>query len=250
MRILVLTLMMSFFSHSAFGAIEGGAASDGGPEGGGISAENKICAHCHQDFEKILTCSRCRDRHYCSRKCQKADWKNHKKTCHNDSLITQKFTSLGNLLSCFDSPELQRTARKILSSVFERGKRGILGQHRYGQRFPINPEVLAWLMQECKDKKVLEIAGASGESSIIMALAGASSTYLNDITEREVKQCVKTISEIPEEYRKKITAQCGNLFALPDKFPEPTFDLIYARNIFHFMMLAKLNTQYKCKFCI
>jgi SAM-dependent methyltransferase len=243
MRILVLTLMMSFLSHSAFGADEKKCDCSGmtksarsvGPEGGRASAEKKICAYCNQGFEKILTCSRCGDRHYCSRKCQKDDWKSHKKTCHNDKMITQKSTSLSNLLSYFDTPELKSIARNILSSVFESRKREILGQTKYGQRFPINPEVLAWLMRECRDKKVLEIAGASGENSILMALAGARSVHLNDITELEVEQCVKTISKIPEEYREKITAQCGNLFALPDEFFEPTFDLIYARNIFHFM---------------
>ena len=38
------------------------------------------CALCN--CEATSTCSKCKSTHYCSRNCQKSDWKNHKKTCN------------------------------------------------------------------------------------------------------------------------------------------------------------------------
>ncbi len=47
-----------------------------------------ICSNAHcklpkrrVERSKVLTCSKCFQRDYCSRKCQKADWDSHKKTC-------------------------------------------------------------------------------------------------------------------------------------------------------------------------
>lgn len=49
------------------------------------SASTKACANCGKietDPEKPLKpCSKCQTVRYCSRDCQKADWKVHKKTC-------------------------------------------------------------------------------------------------------------------------------------------------------------------------
>ena len=45
----------------------------------------KICFHCGTSEEdvgrKIMSCSRCKSIYYCSRQCQKDDWKRHKKEC-------------------------------------------------------------------------------------------------------------------------------------------------------------------------
>ena len=38
-----------------------------------------VCVVCLQDESK--TCSRCHSEYYCSKECQKADWKNHKRIC-------------------------------------------------------------------------------------------------------------------------------------------------------------------------
>ena len=41
------------------------------------------CATLESDAAKFLRCARCKDAHYCSRKCQEDDWRNmhHKRTC-------------------------------------------------------------------------------------------------------------------------------------------------------------------------
>ena len=46
--------------------------------------ELKLCAECgkHEDYlDALKTFQRCEATFYCSRKCQKRDWKNHKKVC-------------------------------------------------------------------------------------------------------------------------------------------------------------------------
>ena len=39
------------------------------------------CSYCAIPIEKILKCSKCLDTVYCSKECQKDDWKNHKNLC-------------------------------------------------------------------------------------------------------------------------------------------------------------------------
>jgi hypothetical protein len=51
-----------------------------GESGGGSGVnKNKVCRVCGQTGE--LKCSGCNKARYCSRACQKIDWKKHKKTC-------------------------------------------------------------------------------------------------------------------------------------------------------------------------
>ena len=49
------------------------------------SSQVPSCANCSKVQEDGATplqrCARCRTTHYCSKDCQKADWKNHKKNC-------------------------------------------------------------------------------------------------------------------------------------------------------------------------
>lgn len=39
------------------------------------------CAKCHNVTKPLLQCTRCHDARYCSKGCQKADWKTHKAHC-------------------------------------------------------------------------------------------------------------------------------------------------------------------------
>lgn len=41
----------------------------------------KVCKATENDKGKLLRCGRCHNVYYCSRNCQIADWKNHKKYC-------------------------------------------------------------------------------------------------------------------------------------------------------------------------
>lgn len=56
-----------------------------------------ICANIHCKLpkrrvqrSKLHCCSKCRQRDYCSRECQKADWSNHKKTCGKTEELVEK----------------------------------------------------------------------------------------------------------------------------------------------------------------
>lgn len=44
-----------------------------------------ICTTCGKNQKKMDKCSRCRDVYYCSKECQKSDWKSHKITCNMPS---------------------------------------------------------------------------------------------------------------------------------------------------------------------
>ncbi|EPS42385.1 hypothetical protein H072_3631 [Dactylellina haptotyla CBS 200.50] len=41
----------------------------------------KLCANCMTASEDLKHCARCKSVNYCSRDCQKANWKHHKKVC-------------------------------------------------------------------------------------------------------------------------------------------------------------------------
>lgn len=44
-------------------------------------AKGKACEYCYAPSEKLSKCAKCRDAMYCSRDCQKAAWKLHKRLC-------------------------------------------------------------------------------------------------------------------------------------------------------------------------
>ncbi|KAI0788283.1 hypothetical protein C8Q74DRAFT_671698 [Fomes fomentarius] len=50
------------------------------------------CNHCYApgDQKQLFACSRCRSQAYCSKECQKADWKNHKTACENNGLLASR----------------------------------------------------------------------------------------------------------------------------------------------------------------
>ncbi|RPD54803.1 hypothetical protein L227DRAFT_511058, partial [Lentinus tigrinus ALCF2SS1-6] len=47
------------------------------------------CNNCYVsgDEKQLFACSRCRSQHYCSKECQKADWKSHKPMCETNGLL-------------------------------------------------------------------------------------------------------------------------------------------------------------------
>lgn len=51
--------------------------------------ENKKCQTCGTAKEQTFACSACKSTHYCSRECQKLDWKDHKLTCGKINVIKQ-----------------------------------------------------------------------------------------------------------------------------------------------------------------
>jgi len=47
----------------------------------GTYSDVKICRNCYTASEHVMRCSVCKAIYYCSRECQKADWKRHKEDC-------------------------------------------------------------------------------------------------------------------------------------------------------------------------
>ena len=43
--------------------------------------DNSKCDYCTNKCQTLLRCTRCRQAHYCSKTCQRSDWKVHKRVC-------------------------------------------------------------------------------------------------------------------------------------------------------------------------
>ncbi|HBN22703.1 MAG TPA: hypothetical protein DD412_05640 [Holosporales bacterium] len=124
---------------------------------------------------------------------------------------------------------------KTLKLIFESDRRPIIGQHKYGQSFPCNPEMLYDLMSQAGRKRVLEIAGASGENALLMGLAGAEHVYMNDIVPEEVNTFRTNVESQKPELRDRFTPITGDCFDLGEHIRANSLDIILARNIFHFL---------------
>ncbi len=48
------------------------------------------CAFCRSSGSRLKRCGRCRNAHYCSEKCQRADWKRHRPECKRCDSETRK----------------------------------------------------------------------------------------------------------------------------------------------------------------
>lgn len=46
---------------------------------------NPLCSNCKDRKKPLMRCMRCQVVSYCSKECQKADWKRHKKECANEN---------------------------------------------------------------------------------------------------------------------------------------------------------------------
>ena len=63
-------------------AVEDGASTSAATTEAEV-APGRCCAGCKkpEGVVKLMVCAKCRSTSYCSRDCQKADWKDHKKSC-------------------------------------------------------------------------------------------------------------------------------------------------------------------------
>lgn len=75
-----------------------------------IDSHTEECAFCNLDASK--KCSRCKKVFYCSKQCQKNDWRNHKQTCQNPQFQHQQQIPFN---PCF-SPFQQFSHRENLSA--------------------------------------------------------------------------------------------------------------------------------------
>jgi hypothetical protein len=69
-----------------------------------IDKKDEVCHNCHEKEIKLQKCARCGCAMYCSRKCQKDHWKNHKKQC--DLIVQQtegfKIHTVKRAIKAFD----------------------------------------------------------------------------------------------------------------------------------------------------
>ncbi len=134
-------------------------------------------------------------------------------------------------------------AISALGDSYEAKPRAIVsadGKNTYGQSFPLDPEVLMDIIDLAQGKTVLEIAAAHGENAVLLGLAGAERVVINDIEPAELEKCRERLEELPADTRAKFTlapGDCLKVFA-GDEYTA-CFDVIYARNIMHFLFGEK-----------
>ncbi len=61
-----------------------------------LASMRHLCRACSKEpaeGEKLMACSRCKSAHYCSKECQKADWKTHKQICITSAAATHDSAS-------------------------------------------------------------------------------------------------------------------------------------------------------------
>ena len=133
-----------------------------------------------------------------------------------------------------DSASLKYT-KSIINNCFT--QRPVGSSNKYGFVFPVNPEILTYLMPTVRGKRVLEIGGASGESSIILALAGAERVYVNDITREEIDILEQHKRNAPQIIKDKLESILGNCLDLLTLKPElqGRCQIVLCRNVFHFL---------------
>ncbi|MES2607808.1 MAG: class I SAM-dependent methyltransferase [Pseudomonadota bacterium] len=134
-----------------------------------------------------------------------------------------------------NDPASLRYVESIISNCFT--QRPVGNSNKYGYVFPLNPEILTYLMSTVRGKSVLEIGGASGESSIMLALAGAERVYVNDITREEVDIFEQHKRNAPQIIKDKLESILGNCLDLLTLKPElqGRCQIVLCRNVFHFL---------------
>lgn len=79
------------------------------------------CASCHKSESNemsLLRCGRCKRQRYCSRECQRADWREHKSDCSDGLCLIQKpFTAIQNGKWFFNRPK--HDVFKLLIDVYK-----------------------------------------------------------------------------------------------------------------------------------
>lgn len=138
-----------------------------------------------------------------------------------------------------EQKEAEKVGHALIDENYESEMRGI-NTRKYGMAFPLQPEILFDLGKGINGKRVLEIAGARGENGIILGLMGAKTVDINDIDEVELKHAKDSIEKLPLEIQKKFKVIRGDCFKIFDKKSyDGRYDLIVARNIFHFLKKEK-----------
>lgn len=147
-----------------------------------------------------------------------------------------------------ENSSVMSLAKETIKRVYEMKPRHIESSEeevsKYGYSYPIDPEVLAYVMKKSNEKTVLEVAAAAGENSLLIGLAGAKEVYVNDREPVELKKFKNAIKKLPPGLQQKFKTCEGDFFTLfDDKKFEGKFDIIYARNFLHFFA-GKKRTEF------
>ncbi|MBI2743580.1 MAG: class I SAM-dependent methyltransferase [Chlamydiales bacterium] len=134
------------------------------------------------------------------------------------------------------APAHLTSAGAIAAGIYEAPMR-LIAQAKYGSAFSMHPEILAYAMQLARGETVLEIAGAAGENSAILAFSEAVRVYLNDICPEEIVEFEKTRKSLPSKVAKKLESIGGSCFDLLKLKPAlaKKVGLVLCRNLIHFL---------------
>lgn len=134
-----------------------------------------------------------------------------------------------------ESPGEEALAKEALSKGYEASPRAVQKSF-YGLSFPINPEILKRLMNECKGKVVAELGAADGVNSVCLGLAGAKKIYVNDIAKEELEHFLDYIRKAKRQKTMDRFAPIqGSFFKLItyEAILPHAIDILYARNVLH-----------------
>lgn len=93
----------------------------------------KVCVVCDKVKGKLMCCGKCQSRYFCSRECQKTDWKTHKKECTvpagNDDANTEAY-DLITVLSCNDEMVVTSEECRVISKSCRRVANTLTGHEK------------------------------------------------------------------------------------------------------------------------
>lgn len=138
------------------------------------------------------------------------------------------------IMAGYAAKELCQQAAQVAKIIYESGYRP--SKNNFGLCFALNPEIIAYAMQLAKNETVLEIAGARGECSALLAVSGAEHVYMNEIGKKEIEAFKKLRQTLPEPIKKKLTPILGDCLELLTLKPELSkkVGLVLCRNLIHF----------------
>ncbi len=117
-----------------------------------------------------------------------------------------------------DNPAIRAMQQlgKLISVTEIRTVKGSDGRGA-GQAYCCHPEALAKFIPFVRGKKVLEIAGASGENGAFLAFSGAKEVYVNELQSSEKPNFEKVCSMLPKKIQPRLKPLWGDIFDVLQK---------------------------------
>lgn len=127
------------------------------------------------------------------------------------------------------------TAVQVASRVYEMRARDT-DDNRFGKVFPIYAEIFGYAALKAQGEVVMELGGASGENAILLAFAGATKVYINDINISEQEKFKNLKRALPKRIQEKLELVPGDCLEVLEKRKarNDRIGLILCRNVIHF----------------